>query len=413
MQSASAVNAAPRTEPQPPAPLWTRGFVLLCVVTVLIYCSYQLVTVLLPLFVQTLGGSPFVAGLVFSSFSITSFILRPLMGHLTDTWSVRGTLFGGASIIGLLGLACGLPSIWAALIANAVRGIGWGACTTSLSTAVALTAAPARRGEASGYYTVATTLPSAFAPALGFWILDATGQFPLVFGLAGATGLLAAGGVALLPTIRSGGSTLREALRLNAGELTLAAFVDKPVLLASMFLVCITLTAPIAFAFVPLHARSLGIENIGWYFVAAGVTSVVARLLLGRVTDRASRGTWIAAGYIVLIAAFVIFTLAQRLEIFILAGVVYAWGQSLVQPSLLAFAMDRADRGRMGKAMATYSMFYRVGEGLGGPIAGALIVLFGYTGMYVGGLVFVAVGLILTFVNWRAVGRPIAQVTAA
>src|SRR5436190_6261295 len=107
MQSASAVNAAPRTDPQPPAPLWTRGFVLLCVVTVLIYCSYQLVTVLLPLFVQTLGGSPLVAGLVFSSFSITSFILRPLMGHLTDTWSVRGTLFGGASIIGALGLACG------------------------------------------------------------------------------------------------------------------------------------------------------------------------------------------------------------------------------------------------------------------------------------------------------------------
>src|SRR5436309_10943584 len=137
MQTPSAASTVRHTEQQPPAPLWTRGFVLLCLITVMVYCSYQLVTVLLPLFVQTLGGSPLVAGLVFSSFSVTSFILRPLMGHLTDTWSVRGTLFGGASIIGALGLACGLPSIWAALVANAVRGIGWGACTTSLSTAVA------------------------------------------------------------------------------------------------------------------------------------------------------------------------------------------------------------------------------------------------------------------------------------
>ena len=100
-------------------PLWTRSFVLLCTSTVLCYFANYLVGVVLPLYVQNLGGNPIVIGLVFTSFSVTSFILRPLMGHLTDTWSVRGTLFSGASIIGALGLACGLPSIWVALVANA------------------------------------------------------------------------------------------------------------------------------------------------------------------------------------------------------------------------------------------------------------------------------------------------------
>ena len=51
-----------------PAPLWTRSFVLLCVGTVLCVCSNQLVNVVLPLFVQGLGGSPLIAALVFTSF---------------------------------------------------------------------------------------------------------------------------------------------------------------------------------------------------------------------------------------------------------------------------------------------------------------------------------------------------------
>jgi MFS family permease len=385
---------------------------VLCAVTVLCYCSYQIPTVILPLFVQGLGGSPVVAGLVFTSFSVTSFLLRPLMGHLTDSWSPRGTLFGGGAILGVLALACAIPSIWVTLVANAIRGIGWGACTTSLSTSVALTSAPARRGEASGYYTVATTLASAFAPALAFWLLDATGQFVTVFGLAGAAGLIAAAATGLLPRVASRGTSLRRALALPRSRVNLGTFVDRPVLLASLLLTCITLTAPVSFAFVPLHAKGIGIENISWYFVASGATSVLARLLLGRTADRASRGTWIAAGYVVLIGAFFVFTLAQRLEVFIAAAILNAIGQSLVQPSLLAFAMDRAESGRMGKAMATYSMFYRVGEGTGAPIAGALIVAFGYAGMYVGAMFFAALGLVLTLVNWRTVGKPIARVLA-
>jgi predicted MFS family arabinose efflux permease len=68
--------------------------------------------------------------------------------------------------------------------------------------------------------------------------------------------------------------------------------------------------------------------------------------------------------------------------------------------------MDRAASGRMGKAMATYSMFFRVGEGLGAPLAGALIVRFGFPGMYVGAIVIVLTGILLAAINWRTVGKP-------
>jgi MFS family permease len=408
-QAPSTAGVASEAEPRRAPPIWTRSFVLLCIVTILCYFSNYLVAVVLPLFVQSLGGTPVVAGLVFTSFSVTSFILRPLIGHLIDTWSVRGTLFSGGAILGALALVSVVPSIWVTVIANAIRGVGWGAFSTATSTAVALTAPPSRRGEASGYFGMANTAAVALAPALAIWLFAATGQFPVVFALGGVAGLAAAAIILLLPRIGSGATTFWRAFALSGGGMTLGTFIERPVLLASLLLVCVTMTSPVTFAFVPLHARDVGVDNISWYFVASGATSILARVLLGRLTDRGSRGLWVAAGYSLLIAGFLAFTMAYRIEVFIVAAFLNGFGQSLVQPALMALAMDRADPARIGKAMATYSMSYRVGEGIGAPVAGALIVAFGYTGMYLGAIGYMAVGLLLTALNWRTVGKPLAS----
>ncbi|MPZ13639.1 MAG: MFS transporter [Chloroflexi bacterium] len=411
MSSASTpTSAATRvTEPADSAPLWTRGFVLLCAVTVLCYSSNLLVTVVLPLFVQQLGGSPVIAGLVFTSFSVTSFVLRPLLGHLNDRWSVKGTLLAGGTILGVFGSLFIVPSLWLAFIANAVRGIGWGAFSTSASTGVALIAPPARRGEASGYFGVVTTTAAAFAPALALTLLSTTGQFSPVFALAGAAGLGAAGAIALMPRIGSGASTFRRALVLPRAEWRLEALLDRRVLLASMLVVCATLSSPVTTAFVPVHAQAVGVQNIGLYYVAAGLTNIAARLILGRMLDRRSRGFWIAIGFSVSVAAYAVFTQSGTIEMFIGAAVLNAIGLSLTQPSLMALAMDRAEHARMGRAMATFSMFYRVGEGVGAPIAGILIVAFGYGGMYVGAMASTLVGLVLIALNWGTVGKPLAR----
>ena len=114
-----------------------------------------------------------------------------------------------------------------------------------------------------------------------------------------------------------------------------------------------------------------------------------------------------------LAVAFAVFTQARGIEAFILAAVLSAAGVSLAQPALMALAMDLATVGRMGKAMATYSMFFRVGEGLGAPLAGALIVSFGFSGMYLGAMACVLVGVVLAAANWGAVGhRTFAHTTS-
>jgi MFS family permease len=359
----------------------------------------------LPLYVQHLGSTPVVAGLIFTAFSIVSFVLRPLMGHLTDSWHVRGTLIAGAAILGITPLMMVVPWLPVLFGANGIRGIGWGAYNTAGPTAMAFMAPPARRAEASGYYNVAATTALGLAPALALWLLNSTGEYRLIFVLAGLAGFLAMGTYAVVPSVGRHGS-FREAFRLPQRGLRLETFVERRVLLASLLLVWVALGTAIQI-FIPAHALSLGIENIGLYFVTTAVVAILSRLLLGRFVDRGARGYWIVAGNLISIGGLVVLALAHSLEMFLIAAVVTTLGSSLNQPALSALAIDLADHGRMGKAMATFSMFYRVGEGLGAPLAGALIQLLGYPGMYLGAIACTVVGTLLAFMNWRVVGRPI------
>lgn len=91
--------------------LWTQSLMLLCTVTVLCYCSHQLVSGVLSLFVQSLGGSPVIAGLIFTSFSVTSFILRP-----------RIELFIAAGFLNAIGHSLVHPALTAFAMDRAAPG---------------------------------------------------------------------------------------------------------------------------------------------------------------------------------------------------------------------------------------------------------------------------------------------------
>ena len=72
--------------------LWTRAFVLLCIVQFLGYAQHFILQPTLPLYITQLGGTPFVVGLVMASFAITSMLFRPLVGYWSDRWSEAGVM---------------------------------------------------------------------------------------------------------------------------------------------------------------------------------------------------------------------------------------------------------------------------------------------------------------------------------
>jgi MFS family permease len=162
--------------------LWTRTFMLLCAAQFLGYAQHSVLTPVLPLYVTQLGGSPFVVGIVLACFAATSVIVRPLVGHWADRWSETGVMISGLLFQGASVFLCFLPFVGATMLANALRGIGWGGLNTGGYSLLAHIAPESRRGEASGLYSGVQSASSILFPAFALWLLQAWfGGFGVVF----------------------------------------------------------------------------------------------------------------------------------------------------------------------------------------------------------------------------------------
>jgi predicted MFS family arabinose efflux permease len=87
-----------------------------------------------------------------------------------------------------------------------------------------------------------------------------------------------------------------------------------------------------------------------------------------------------------------------------LGGAVFMLGVGVAQPSLYALAADRAPSDRRGSAMATYTMGFQLGGGIGAVVWGITIEHLGYPAMYVGTLVPIAAAVVLVLLRGRPPG---------
>lgn len=377
----------------------------------LCYTSQWLLMAILPLYVRDLGASVFVAGLVLAAFSVTSFTMRPIVGYLTDVRSRLGILNAGTLILGTTGLAFAIPGLAITFIASAIRGIGWASINTASYTVLLKVVPVDRRGEASSYYSVATNTAISFAPVIALWLVaPPSANYHVVFIIAGLSAFAATGVVWMLA--RTAPELGRSDSRPGDQRLVLSSFIDRRVLLASVLLLSYTVTNPATSAFIPLYAREIGIENSGAYFGVGGIVSIAASVLLARFFNRGSRGVWLV-GFTLSLLGLVGLMLSPDIWALTAAGVVVVLGGAVLNPILLAVAIDRADPRRPGAAMATFSLAYQMGNGLGAPLLGLLIEGFGFQGMFVGSIVAMSGGLLLTALRWPSLGNPAAAVTAA
>ena len=383
-----------------PHTIWTRAFVLLCGAQFLGYASHSMLAPALPLYVTQLGGSPFMVGLVLAAFAVTSVIVRPLVGHWVDRWSDAGVmnwglLFQGASIF-----FCFMPFAGAAMLANGLRGIGWAGLNAGGYSLLALTAPETRRGEASGLYSGVQGSPAILFPALALWLIAAPfGGFAVVFAVTALFPFVGAAVGGLIPRHLPRPVGLHLSKDSTPWWRQIFRFVEREVFLPSLLLFWLNLPLPAFTNFSVLYAGELGIMNFAGFFIVVGVTNLLGRPLLGRLSDRIGRSRSIAAGLTLQVIGLLLITMVANLFGMICAGALFMAGNAIGSSTTLAFAVERADPARRGKAMATFSMAYPLSYGLGSLLAGSAVEGAGYVGMYLLLAALEAIGLIFLLMN--------------
>ncbi len=388
--------------------IWTRTFLILCLAEFLGYAHNALLTPTLPLYVIQLGGSPFLFGVILASFSVTSVFLRPLIGSWADSWSYAGILSIGASLLGLSVLIYLFPFTLVLVFANALRGIGWAGLNTGGYSLLANSAPPNRRGEASGFYGAFQSSPHIIFPAMALWLIDAPlGGFRVVFILSAALAFTGSG-IALVLKSRTEQTRPQQSSSSSArpGRPKIFTSVDSNVMVASALLLCLHVAMPVTTGFLVLYTREIGIEGMGWYFLASGITQVLTRPTLGLLSDRIGRGRSVAASYVLELAGLLLLMMAPNLMVIVMGGMLYAAGTSMGTATTMAMAITLADPARRGAVMATFSTALPMSMGIGAMVAGTIVDLAGYKWMFVAAMAMVSMGLILTLVKWSTLDPP-------
>jgi predicted MFS family arabinose efflux permease len=266
------------------------------------------------------------------------------------------------------------------------------------------TAAPMdRRGEASGYYGGVQSTATILFPAVALWIIDAPyGGFNAVFLAAMILVLIGAAAAYFLSrevpahrprsTVEASTTWWREIISV----------FDRHILLAALLLFTLNLSLPSLSSFVVLYAKHIGIGQFGWYYVVIGITSTLARPLLGRLSDKIGCGQSLLLAFGFETAALLMMPMVKSLVDIMIAGAIWYLGSAIGGARILALAMECAPAERRGRAMASFSVAFPLSNGTGALLNGIVLDVAGYAWMYYTAAILCSIGFVLTAKNWSS-----------
>lgn len=356
-------------------PLWTKNFILISVATFLLFCGFQILLPVIPKFAFSLGADKSFIGLINGVFTITAVSLRPYIGRECD--------LRGRKSIYLLGLVIFLVSvfgyIWISsllllLLLRFIHGAGWAGASTAAGTIVADIVPAQRRGEGMGYYGLFSTLSMALAPALGLTLLTRY-DYPVIYGISlvfTAGALIFAQALKLPPLTGPEGCvpSVRPPL------------FDKRALKVSVVMFFMTLSYGGIVTFLPLFAEERGIANIGPFFTVYAITLMIIRPPAGRYYDRKGPKLLVFWGMILVFVSNVILSQSFNLTSFLLCGIFFGLGFGIVQPTMMALAIQGIEPQRRGSVNGMVMSAFDLGIGIGSLGLGLIANTYSYSIMY-------------------------------
>ncbi|PTL54282.1 hypothetical protein C7Y72_21280 [Paraconexibacter algicola] len=369
-----STRSSPRPEPYSRGMLGSprrAAFAGVFAATLVAFLAIGAVLPILPRYVQgPLDGGDIAVGIVTGAFAIAAVVGRPVGGRLADRWGRKPVILVGMALCTAAACLYYLPFGVAGIVfARLVLGLGDGWVYTASATWIVDLAPEERRGQAIAMFGMAIWGGLSLGPLFGELLLS-IGSYEAVWAFAAATPLIAAAMVARLPEVQRAPAPPPPR---GSGWLPPGVVLPGSALLLGNI-------GYAAFAgFMVLHLDAEGIGHGSAAFVAFAVAVVIGRLLLGGVPDRyGARPAALGAGGLEA-AGLTMIAFAGSLPVAFAGALVMGLGFSLLFPALALVAISANPPERRGAALGAFTAFFDIGVGVGGPLAGAIASLTGYT----------------------------------
>lgn len=340
-------------------------------------------TAVLPLYLLSLGVSLTTMGLLYSTYSLLSGLIRTPIGMMSDTIGPRLFIFTG---------------LFASIVAMACMALAW---DWKLATAAMVLA-----GIGSGiFYTVMKRIA-----AEGTAVHDRVKAFlviGLMFSLTGIVGPVIAGEIVEAYSLRSAffvtlalsllGPLLcfklsfapseKRMERIGMSEILRSARnLGRNANLLGVMNFLKNMTFGITSALVPIYLRetfNLSYGELGLYMSLSGVSAFIGAPIASRFTTFNRRSRFIMYAQPILLPLYLCFALVKRVDVAVLSLLIINFIGSMTGPLTDTLTSDLAPPGKIGTAYGVVDTFMRVGISIGNIIGGYTAENFGFQAVFI------------------------------
>ncbi len=328
----------------------------------------------IPLFVKSIGGTDFSAGLATSMFTIFSVAIRPYLGNYMDKNGrvkvlTLGILTYSLSVIMLMFT----ENLYLLYLIRIVQGLGWGAFYIASYTIAADIAPKNKRFEYLGIFSAVPQLGMSIGPLLAALIVSSF-NFYISFLLTSVVAVLS-----LLISIFVKEAYDKEDNNKDISQDSKIIIISKTAIYPSVVMMMITFCLGAVVTFVPLLGSARNIDNTTIFFTVFGGIVIVIRPLGGKITKLIGKKFVLTACLISIILSMLMIAYSYDIQSLTMAAVLFGLGFSLPVPVLLTMCVESADSGGTGTNMSTFTSAIDIGVGLGAVSLGTFLVYFDYT----------------------------------
>jgi MFS family permease len=358
------------------ARIFTPQFNLLITGTFFFFLSFNMLLAEFPGYLTLMGGEAY-KGLIIGIFTISAAISRPFSGKLADKIGRRPIIFLGL----VLGAICSalygfVLSVFAFFSLRFLHGFAVGFAPTGTNAVMADTVPVSRRGEAAGIMGLTSGVGMSLGPFVGSTLAKAY-SYDVMFMASFAIGILA---LVLLYLIEE---TLPHPEKFSFKFLKISSKeVFEPRVMPVFFTV---LFASFAFGAVltltPDFVEYVGLSKPeylwGWgnkaiYMTVFTFSSILMRLVSGKISDRYGRPQMLVLGNVFVVVAMLILVLYRQPEMILLSAVIYGFGVGTNATMVMAWTIDLALPEHRGRAVSTMFISLEIGIGSGAFVSGFL-----------------------------------------
>lgn len=340
--------------------------------------GFTIILPLLPFYAQQYGASPFIVGVLATTFAICQFISGPFLGRVSDRYGRKPILMlsQAGTFIGfvLLGLANSLPLIF---LSRIIDGITAGNLTIA-QAAIADVTPPENRARAFGVIGIAFGLGFLLGPAISATLAHFDIHYP-AYAAAGLSMLSIFATWFLLPDATNKVSSTvsaKSARRLRAyfKDLDLRWLLVEFLIFGFIFSGFTSGFALFAERRFTWEGHAFGPREVGILFTYSGFLGLILQgFLLGRLVKAFGEAKLVWAGFFSMAVGYGVLAFADSIPLLVLASTIGSFGSGVIRPALTALVSRVTNAGDQGAVLGATQSLMSMGQIVAPILSGWII----------------------------------------